>query len=117
MAREHGHEILRSATDWNIVKGKVGRQYNDSTPFKDVLIRLEEAFDLLTSANIYDCIIASNKNLEQLHDHIHALDEKEAPNQYSDAESDGFSDASNSESDSESEDETNVEEELSPITA
>jgi len=65
-------------TVWAIVKGEVGRQYTTETTFKQVLVRLKDAFDKLQPHTVQGCINKANKNLAALHRHVVKVDELEA---------------------------------------
>ena len=67
MPLDHGHEVLLSPpyySDiqpiekiWDNMKGTVSQQYTTLTTIKDVLERMNDAFDNLISKIIEGCII------------------------------------------------------------
>jgi transposase len=109
MAKAEGHEVLYSPPHysdlqpieivWANVKGAVGRQYTTTTTFKDVLDRLQTAFDDLQEHTIQGCINKANKQLQSLHKHILKVDD------------DGEEDEDDDEDEGESNDEDEVEDE------
>lgn len=94
MARAEGHEIVFTPpyhSDlqpiervWAVVKGNVGRQYNDSTTFADVLRRLNDAFASLTSETVQGCIKKSYHCLTALEKHIKTIEAVDSPSDGSD---------------------------------
>lgn len=76
MARSAGHDVLFSPphysdlqpieTVWAIVKGRVGRQYDNSTNMSEVQERLRKAFTELSSHEVEGCIKKAQQALEAL---------------------------------------------------
>ncbi|ETV81163.1 hypothetical protein H257_05750 [Aphanomyces astaci] len=87
MASAAGHELVHSPPHhsnlqpieflWAIVKGDVGRQYDTSTTFHDGDMRLDSAFEAVTSAMVHGCIKKSKQDLLELHRYISTIDEDE----------------------------------------
>jgi len=85
MAKDAGHEILYSPphysdlqpieTVWAIVKGKVGKLYNNETTMKDVNQRLQAAFKNLSTEQVRGCIKKAAKKLKKLNSDIQEADE------------------------------------------
>ena len=84
MAEERGHQVVWSPPHhsdlqpmelvWANVKGNVGRQYTKETSSKDVLHRLETAFNNLKTQTVRGCIRKANKHLDDLLVHILQLE-------------------------------------------
>ena len=84
MAEEAGHTVVWSPPHhsdlqpielvWANVKGIVGRQYTTETTFQDVKNRLDAAFTGLESKTVNGCIRKANTHLEQLLEHILAME-------------------------------------------
>ena len=87
MAEEAGHMVVWSPPHhsdlqpieliWANVKGAVGRQYTTDTTFKDVLVRLKQAFDELRTETVRGCIRKANKHLGELLEHIQKQEQAE----------------------------------------
>ena len=88
MAKDAGHEILYSPphysdlepieTVWAIVKGKVGKLYNNKTTMKDVNQRLQAAFKNLSTEQVRGCIKKAAKKLKKLNLDIQRQEADEA---------------------------------------
>ena len=84
MAEDAGHTVVWSPPHysdlqpielvWANVKGTVGRQYTTQTTFQDVNTRLERAFIELQSKTVAGCIRKANMHLNQLLEHILAME-------------------------------------------
>ncbi|ETV74070.1 hypothetical protein H257_11381 [Aphanomyces astaci] len=88
---------------WAIVKGQVGRQYTQDTKFKDVHVRLTQAFAELAAYSIKGCIHKADRQLNKLAEYIMEQQEVDASDSDDDNSNDGNdsnSDSSSSESDS-----------------
>ncbi|CAK4077323.1 unnamed protein product [Aphanomyces euteiches] len=95
MARAAGHEVVYTPPHhsdlqpieliWANVPGHVGRQYDTTTTFADVLTRLEKAFDKLTSHEIYGCILKSEEHLLDLNKFLRATDVQESEDDSADS--------------------------------
>ncbi|KAG9414469.1 hypothetical protein AC1031_013831 [Aphanomyces cochlioides] len=80
MAEANGHQVLVTPphhsdlhpieTIWAIVKGEVGRQYDDRTTFQDVKQRLIRALDNLQPSTIFGCIKKTEAHLLELQRYI-----------------------------------------------
>ncbi|ETV76309.1 hypothetical protein H257_09774 [Aphanomyces astaci] len=85
MAEAAGHEVYFSPPHhsnlqpigvvWAIIKGNVGRQYQDDTTFQDVGQRLDAACANLTSHSIFGCIRKAEYDLLDLHRHVSIIDD------------------------------------------
>ncbi|KAF0702826.1 hypothetical protein AaE_015694 [Aphanomyces astaci] len=91
---------------WAIVKCQVGRQYTQDTTFRQVLVRLKEAFEYLKVSSIKGCIHKADSQLYKLEEYIKQKQDEDAWGNVSDSESD-----SNSDSDSSSNESSNSESE------
>ena len=84
MAKDAGHEVLFTPPHhsdlqpiemvWAKVKGDVGCQYTTDTTMKDVLRRLNTAFDNLQSHMVQKCIDNTNKQLLELYKEFSSAD-------------------------------------------
>jgi len=80
MAEASGHEVVWSPPHhsdlqpielvWANVKGTVGRQHTTDTTFKDVLVRLKQAFEDVDANSVRGCVRKANKHLGELLEHI-----------------------------------------------
>ena len=103
MAEEAGHTVIWSPPHhsdlqpielvWANVKGKVGRQYTTETTFQDVKRRLDQAITELESKTVAGCIRKANLHLNDLLQHILAVEQLD---EVSDEENDESSDENNS---------------------
>ncbi|RHY40153.1 hypothetical protein DYB38_009574 [Aphanomyces astaci] len=85
MAEAAGHEVYFSLPHysnlqpievvWAIIKGNVGRQYQDDTTFQEVGQRLDAACANLTSHSIFSCIRKAEYDLLDLHRHVSIIDD------------------------------------------
>ncbi|RHY12240.1 hypothetical protein DYB25_007476 [Aphanomyces astaci] len=88
MAERRGHSVVFTPphhsdlqpieTVWAIVKGEVGRQYDDMTKFPEVKVRLEAAFANLKPDSIKGCVRSVQEKLKLLHEHLAQVDALES---------------------------------------
>ena len=103
MSEALGHEVVWSPPHhsdlqpielvWASVKGTVGRQYTTDTTFKDVLVRLKQAFEVIHANTICGCIRKANKYLGELLEHILQQEQADENVENEDAENDTESDS------------------------
>ncbi|RHZ15828.1 hypothetical protein DYB26_011469 [Aphanomyces astaci] len=93
---------------WAIVKCQVGRQYTQDTTFRQVLVRLKEAFKDLKASSIKGCIHKADQQLYKLEEYIKQKQDEDASGNVSDSESESDN---NSDSDSSSNESSNSESE------
>ena len=80
LAEDAGHEVLYLPpyhsdlqpieTVWAVVKGEVGRKYTTDTTFAQVLQRLQQAFNNITTKTVQGCINSSESELTKLWKHM-----------------------------------------------
>ncbi|RHY34040.1 hypothetical protein DYB32_001192 [Aphanomyces invadans] len=102
MAKKRGHTVVFTPPHhsdlqpielvWAIVKGEVGRRYDNETKFADVKKRINAAFAALTTGAMKGCVKVVQEKLKLLHEYLVQVDAMNVDEESS-AESDTDGDA------------------------